>query len=224
MKGSAEATWRPSHQPGEARQIQWEKSQPLGTLASSGPVIARQRQTRPTETRSARWVEGEAMSDANKELARRYFEDIFNRRNFDVCDEILAEDYLEHAIAPFGKVEPGQVNGPQALRQTAQWLLAQFPDMRMTIEALVAEGDTVAVRVFSQGTNLGKLNGAMPPTRRSFAARQSHWFRIADNKLVEHWATREDLPVMMQLGVIPPRPGFVVRMAWSQIRRALRRH
>jgi predicted ester cyclase len=93
-----------------------------------------------------------------------------------------------------------------ALRQTAQWLLAQFPDLHMRIEALVAEGDLVAVRVLSEGTNLGSLNGVVPPTGRRFAARQSHWFRVADGKLVEHWATREDLPAMLQLGLAQP-PG-----------------
>jgi predicted ester cyclase len=76
----------------------------------------------------------------------------------------------------------------------------------MTIEAMIAEGDTVAVRIFSEGTNLGALNGVVPPTGKRFSARQSHWFRVAENKLVEHWATREDLSAMVQLGVIQP-PG-----------------
>ena len=92
------------------------------------------------------------------------------------------------------------------MRQTAQWLLAQFPDLQMTIEAMVAEWDTVAVRVLSEGTNLGPLNGVMPPSGKRFAARQSHWFRVENGKLAEHWATREDLVAMLQLGVVqPPR-------------------
>jgi predicted ester cyclase len=78
--------------------------------------------------------------------------------------------------------------------------------MHMTIEALVAEGDTVVVRTVSEGTNLGRLNGVLPPTGRRFVARQSHWFRVENSKLAEHWATREDLPTMIQLGVIQP-PG-----------------
>ena len=92
------------------------------------------------------------------------------------------------------------------MRATAEWLLAQFPDLHMTIEAMIAEGDTVAARILSEGTNLGPLNGAVPPTGKRFMARQSHWFRVADDKLVEHWATREDLPTMLQLGIIQP-PG-----------------
>jgi predicted ester cyclase len=72
----------------------------------------------------------------------------------------------------------------------------------MTIEAMVAEGDTVAVRVVSEGTNVGLLNGVVPPTGRRFKARQSHWYRVEDGKLAEHWGTREDLPTMMQLGIV----------------------
>jgi predicted ester cyclase len=146
------------------------------------------------------------MSEANKELVRRHFEELFNRRNLAVADELMAQDYLEHALAPFGQAEPGSVDGPAAARQTAGWLLAQFPDLHMTIEAMVAEGDTVAVRILSDGTNLGPLNGVVPPTGKRFAARQSHWFRVADGKLAEHWATREDLVAMLQLGVVQP-PG-----------------
>ena len=146
------------------------------------------------------------MSGASKELVRRHFEEIFNRKNLAVCDEIMAEDFVEHAVAPFAQSAPGRVNGPRAMRATAEWLLAQVPDLHMTVEAIVAEGDTVAVRVLSEGTNLGPLNGLAPPTGKRFVARQSHWFRVADDKLVEHWATREDLPTMLQLGIIQP-PG-----------------
>jgi predicted ester cyclase len=127
------------------------------------------------------------MSEANKELVRRHFEEIWNRKDLAVADELMAQDYVEHAVAPFGQAEPGRVNGPAAMRETAQWLLAQFPDLHMTVEAIVAEGDTVAVRILSEGTNLGPLNGVMPPTGKQFSARQSHWFRVEDGKLAEHW-------------------------------------
>jgi hypothetical protein len=52
------------------------------------------------------------MSEANKELVRRHFEELFNRRNLAAADELMAEDYLEHALAPFGQAEPGRVDGP----------------------------------------------------------------------------------------------------------------
>jgi predicted ester cyclase len=146
------------------------------------------------------------MSEVNKELVRRHFEEMWNGQDLAAGDELMAQDYLEHAVAPFGQAEPGRVNGPAAMRQTARWLLAQFPDLHMTIEEIVGEGDLVAVRVLSEGTNLGPLNEVVPPTGKRFAARQSHWFRVENGRLAEHWATREDLVAMLQLGVIQP-PG-----------------
>ncbi len=64
------------------------------------------------------------MSEANKQLVRRHFEEIFNQKNPAVCDEIMAEDFLEHGVAPFAQSAPGRVNGPQAMRATARgcWL------------------------------------------------------------------------------------------------------
>jgi predicted ester cyclase len=146
------------------------------------------------------------MSEANKQLVRRHFEEIWNRKDLDVVDELMARTTWSTPLRRLGMAEPGRVNGPAAMRETAEWLLAQFPDMHMTVEAIVAEGDMVAVRVLSEGTNLGPLNGVMPPTGKRFSARQSHWFRVEDGKLAEHWATREDLPAMLQLGVVQP-PG-----------------
>lgn len=69
------------------------------------------------------------MSEANKQPVRRHFEELFNRQHLAAADELVAQEYLEHAVAPFGQAEPGKVNGPTHLRQTAQWLLAQFPDL-----------------------------------------------------------------------------------------------
>lgn len=142
----------------------------------------------------------------NEDLVRRWVEDVFNRRDLDACADIADEAYVEHAIAPFGQSAPGSVNGPQQLRATAEALYAQFPDLHMTIEAMVSDGDSVAVRILSTGTNLGPLNGVMPPTGKAFRAAQSHWFRISHGRLAEHWATRDDLVAMLQLGVITP-PG-----------------
>lgn len=64
----------------------------------------------------------------------------------------------------------------------------------------------MAVRVRSEGTHLGPLNGVIPSTSKRFSARQSHWYRIGGGKLVEQWATRDDLAAMLQLGIISP-PG-----------------
>jgi predicted ester cyclase len=145
-----------------------------------------------------------------RELVRRQFEDVFNGQQLDVCDELFAQEYVEHATAPFQQAEPGSVEGPEHVRGVVRWLRSQFPDLQMTIEAIVAEDDMVAVLVRSEGTNTGALNGVMPPTGKRFSTRQSHWYRVVDGKLAEHWATRDDLTAMLQLGAVgtpagPPR-------------------
>ena len=99
------------------------------------------------------------MSEANKELVRRHFEEIWNQRNLVACEELMAEDFVENAAAPFAPAAPGRVNGPAAMRGTVAWLTAQFPDLRMELESVVGEGDIVVARVVSRGTNLGQVDG-----------------------------------------------------------------
>jgi predicted SnoaL-like aldol condensation-catalyzing enzyme len=90
------------------------------------------------------------MTEVSKNLVRRLFEDVFNQQRLDLADEILAEDYMEHAVDPFGAQEPGQVDGPAHQRRVVEWLRAQFPDLRMTIQSIAAEGELVAVRIRSE--------------------------------------------------------------------------
>jgi predicted ester cyclase len=146
------------------------------------------------------------MSEVGKSLVRRHFKELWNERKLDVCEELMAEVFTENAAAPFAPAAPGRVNGPSAMRKTVEWLVAQFPDLRMELESIVADGEIVAARVVARGTHLGTVDGAPPPTGRAFVARHSHWFRIEGDRLAEHWATRDDLSAMLQLGVVQP-PG-----------------
>ena len=146
------------------------------------------------------------MNESNKRLVRRWVEEIFNAGTVEIAEQIVAVEFTEHAWAPFGQTAPGPVNGPQHARATREFLRAQFPDLHMTIEAILAEDDLVCTRIAATGTNLGALNALLPATGRTFTARQAHWFRVTDGRLVEHWAIRDDLTAMLQLGVIA-RPG-----------------
>jgi predicted ester cyclase len=148
-------------------------------------------------------------TERHKSLVRDWFRMFTVRDPVEVtrlASEIAAEAYIEHAIAPFGQAAPGLVHGPSHLVEASTWLLAQFPDIEMSVEAMVMEGGLGAALVRSTGTNLGPLNGVIPPTGRPFDAHQSHWFRIRDGQIAEHWATRDDLRAMIDLGVIP-KPG-----------------
>jgi hypothetical protein len=64
----------------------------------------------------------------------------------------------------------------------------------------------------------GTVTQAMPPTGKTFAATQTHWFRLADGKIIEHWANRDDLAMAQQLGWIPPNPVYLARMALAKRR------
>jgi hypothetical protein len=83
------------------------------------------------------------MTEASKDLVRRLFEDVFNKQRLDLAEEILAEENLEHAVEPFGAQEPRQVQGPSHQRRVVEWLRAQFPDLRMTIQSIAAEGELI---------------------------------------------------------------------------------
>ncbi len=75
---------------------------------------------------------------------------------------------------------------PGHLREVATWLREQFPDLTMSVEMAVDQNGLIAALVRSRGTNLGALNGMIPPTGRAFDAHQSHWFRIEGDRLAEH--------------------------------------
>jgi len=146
------------------------------------------------------------VANTNNVLVNEMFDEVFNRRDPDACDRFFARTYVEHATAPFQNEEPGEVDGPSHMRGVVAWLIDQHPDITMKVEAVVGEGDVVVARVLSEGTNLGMLNGVIPPTGKRFSGYQSHWYRVHDGKLAEHWAVRDDLSTMLQLGVLQ-RPG-----------------
>ena len=114
-----------------------------------------------------------------------------------------------------------QRRGPAAFYATALWLRDAYADLRFDIHDVVAEGDTVVLHATMSGRHTGTFVGydadgrpeqAFPPTGKPFAATQSHWFRVADGKVKEHWANRDDLGSARQLGWVPPSPLYLARM------------
>ncbi|SOB88819.1 ester cyclase [Streptomyces sp. 1331.2] len=120
--------------------------------------------------------------------------------------------------------------GPQAFHATALWLRAAYSDLRWTIEEAVTEGDLVVLHTTMSGRHTGTFvtydeharpSGAFPATGRTFSVTQTHWCRVADGRLIEHWANRDDLGQALQLHWIPPTPGYILRMRLA-LRRARR--
>jgi steroid delta-isomerase-like uncharacterized protein len=132
----------------------------------------------------------------NKAQFRRTYEELLNRGNLSIVDELVAADFINHD-AP-----PGRNRGPESMRQLTNWLRSAFPDLQFSIEEMVAEGDTVVGRVIMRGTHQGTFQG-IPPTGRPIQQAHAHFVRFRDGKAIEHRAVRDDLALMQQLGVIP---------------------
>jgi predicted ester cyclase len=135
--------------------------------------------------------------DANKSLARRIWDDVFNGRNLDVADELIAPEAVNHEAGP-----GASSRGPESLKAAVTWLSAAFPDVHMAIDDIVAEGDKVVLQTTMSGTHQGSFMG-IEPTGRRFAQRQVHILRMQAGKAVAHWAVRDDLGFMQQLGASP---------------------
>ncbi len=96
-----------------------------------------------------------------------------------------------------------------------------YAELKWEIHDAVAEGDLVVLHATMSGRHVkpfvtydaeGKPAQAFPATGRTFAVTQSHWFRVQDGMVIEHWANRDDLGNATQLGWIPPTPIFLLRM------------
>lgn len=115
--------------------------------------------------------------------------------------------------------------GPAAFYAAALYLRTAFSDMRFDIHEVVADGDVVVIHNTLSGRHTGPFitydgaglaSQAMPPTGKAFAGTQTHWFRHADGKIVEHWANRDDLTMAQQAGWIPPTPWYLARMVLAK--------
>src|SRR5215213_4294009 len=134
--------------------------------------------------------------EANKDVVRAYVETIFNQQQLERAHECVAVDYLDHAALP------GQAPGLAGAKQKWAMFLAGLPDLRVTIEELVAEGDKVAVRRSYAGTHRGELLG-IPPTGNQVRIGGISIFRLAEGKIAEHWEQLDRLALMQQLGALP---------------------
>ena len=137
------------------------------------------------------------MSDANKAVVRRWFDEGLNEKRLEAINELFAEAYVWHG--------PGEVlvNGQTGLRELAQSYLTAFPDLRLTIEHQVVEGEYVVTRVTARGTHNGPF-GEIAPTGKTVAVTSIQISRLEAGKIVEDWQQFDELGMMRQIGAVPP--------------------
>ena len=134
----------------------------------------------------------------NKALVRRYLEAAWNQGNVGILDELMAPTYARYMS---GQAAPLNREGQ---KQRISSFHRAFPDLHLSIEELIAEGDKVVFRVTVRGTQQGMLMG-IPPTGKQVAVTAIDIARVADGKIVDHWGQMDTLGLLQQLGALPAR-------------------
>jgi steroid delta-isomerase-like uncharacterized protein len=121
-----------------------------------------------------------ATNEVNVELARRWFEEVWNERRPEAVDEILTPECIGHT-------DSGDMVGGQAfIENIYRPFLGAFPDLNITVEDMVSQADKVAVRWRAEGTHCGEGLGC-PPSQRPVMIRGITWMKFQDGKMVEAW-------------------------------------
>lgn len=140
------------------------------------------------------------MEQANREIVCLSHEKL-NQGDLEAAVEIFDEECSNH----------GMKVGREGIRLVLDDIYRTFPDWQFEIEDVVAEGDSVVVRTLVRGTHRGigqiPVNGGMligvEPTNKSFEVQHIHWYKLRDGKIIEHYANRDDIGMMQQLGLLP---------------------
>jgi predicted ester cyclase len=139
------------------------------------------------------------MSEANKATVRRLVEEVQNRHDLARMDAFFIPNFINHLEAPDLSAEHTTVERAKiAFRE----MFTAFPDLHVTIQDQVAEGDKVVTHKLFQGTHHGTFMG-LAPTGRQIAFAVIDILRLDNGKVVEHWAIQDRLALMQQLGILP---------------------
>lgn len=134
-------------------------------------------------------------TDANKSLVRSYYEAV-NKEDYNALDQLFSSDYQRY-VSALGK--PLDVAGQ---KQRLAGMRIAFPDLQITVENLIAEGDYVTIYLTARGTHKGMLQGMIKPTGLKFTTSGFEIIRIVNGKMIEHWGGTDTFDILTQLGAI----------------------
>ena len=137
-------------------------------------------------------------TETNKVVVRRFYEEAWNQKKFEILEETHAPEWVHHD--PSTPVD--LAGGPAGNRARLVELTAAFPDIHYTLERLVAEEDYVVVHFTVRATHQGFFAG-IPATEKKVAMQGIVIHHLRDGQIVEDWVVRDTLGLMQQLGVIP---------------------
>ena len=136
------------------------------------------------------------MSEQNKANIRRFYDEVFNAGNIAVVDELVASNFVDH------EEFPGLSGGRDGLKQFVTMMRTAFPDARMDVDDLIAEGDKVVARLTMSGTQRGEFAG-IPASGKSMNVTTIDIIRFENGQAVEHWGATDSAKMMEQLGAMP---------------------
>ena len=137
------------------------------------------------------------MSEGNKNVVRRLFEEVWNKGHVQIAEELIAPTYTHHDSS-----SPDLGRGPESEKKRVTLYRNAFPDIRFTVEDLLAEGETVVARWSCRGTHTGELNG-IAPTNKQFNITGVSIARFTNGKMSEGFVNWDALGLMQQLDVVP---------------------
>jgi steroid delta-isomerase-like uncharacterized protein len=132
-------------------------------------------------------------ADDNKAAVRRFYEEVFNGRNLEVIDQLLTPDAVDHTF---------DSQGVEASKQFFRTVHQAFPDLRVEVQDMIADGEFVAARVTYSGTHQGEFVG-IPATGRQVEVSGVDFLRMQDGRQAEHWGGPDMASLLQQLGVMP---------------------
>lgn len=140
------------------------------------------------------------MSERNKDVARRHIEEVWNKGNVSSMDETHAESYMHHD--PHDPWQRGHGPGPNALKKLVHFYRNAFPDLHITIDEMVGEGDVVVARFSSVGTHKEECAG-VKPTHKKIKLSGIFWWKFADGKIVEGRPFWDAHGLLREIGAVP---------------------
>jgi steroid delta-isomerase-like uncharacterized protein len=137
------------------------------------------------------------MTSENKAIVRRLYEEVWNKRRVELVDELMSPSHAMH-----NNHVPDSCIGPEAYKREVARFMTGFPDLRFTVEDMLAESDKVAVGWTISGTHKGEFRG-ISPTGRKVSVEGITINHIADGKIMDSYISVDYLGLMQQLGVAP---------------------
>ena len=138
------------------------------------------------------------LEQQNMALVRRFFDEVVNRGDLDVVDELFAPEYVNR------NTHPGQTPGPEGVKALVRNIRAAFPDIRETVEDMISSGDRVALRLTMSGTHTGTPFRGVQPSGKRVEVTGMGIVRVAGGKIPEAWFFFDRMAMYTQLGAITP--------------------